>query len=64
MNLQEIFLKILRDNQWGLFHKVDPLERLKVQDSPDVYRINEVSITHFINAYNEVMKESIENKEK
>lgn len=63
MNPQEIFLQVLRNNQWGLFHKIDPLERLKVQDSPDMYRINEVSITSFIDAFNKALEESVENKE-
>ena len=63
MNPQEIFLQVLRNNQWVLFHKIDPLERLKVQDSPDMYRINEVSITSFIDAFNKALEESVENKE-
>ena len=69
MNLTEVILQVLAKNQWGLFHKSDPLEKLKVHDSPNVYRINEVSITDFISEFNEIMedmnrKESLENKEK
>ena len=63
LNLQEIFLKILDRNQWGLFHKLEPLEKLKVQESQDMYRINEVSIADFINEFNKAVKESLENKE-
>jgi len=64
MNLPEMNLQVLTKNQWGLFHKTHPLEKLKVQDSPDVYRINEVSIADFINEFNKAIEESLENKEK
>ena len=57
-----MILKVLTKNQWGLFHKTQPLEKLKVQDSPDVYRINEVSIADFINEFNKAIEESLENK--
>ena len=63
MNLPETILKVLAENQWGLYHKTQPLENLKVQDSPNVYRINEVSIADFINEFNKAMQESLENKE-
>ena len=64
MNLPEMILKVLTQNQWGLYHKTQPLENLKVQDSPNMYRINEVSIADFINEFNKAMEESLENKEK
>ena len=41
MNLPEVILKVLTENRWGMFHKTDPLEKLKVQDSQNMYRINE-----------------------
>ena len=63
MNLPELILKVLSRNQWGVFHKIDPLERLKVQDSPDMYRINEVSMADFISEFNKAVEESLENKE-
>ena len=59
-----MILKVLTQNQWGLYHKTQPLENLKVQDSPNMYRINEVSIADFINEFNKAMEESLENKEK
>ena len=64
MNLPEVILKVLSSNQWGLFHKTDPLEKLKVQDAPDMYRVNEVSVADFISEFNKAMEESLENKEK
>ena len=64
MNLPEVILKVLSRNQWGLFHKMDPLERLKVQDTSDMYRVNEVSVADFISEFNKAMDESLDNKEK
>ena len=58
-----MILKVLTQNQWGLYHKTQPLENLKVQDAPNMYRINEVSIADFINQFNKAMEESLENKE-
>ena len=63
MNLPEVILKVLTENRWGMFHKTDPLEKLKVQDSQNMYRINEVSVADFINKFNKAVEESLENKE-
>ena len=62
-NLSEIILKILSRNQWGLYYRPDPLEKLKVQEGSDMYRISEVSITDFISQFDKAVNESLENKE-
>ena len=63
-NLAELILKTLSSNQWSIFYKPNPLEKLKIQEGSDLYRINEVSITDFISAFNKALEESLENKEK
>ena len=63
MNLPEVILKVLTENRWGMFHKTDTLEKLKVQDSQNMYRLNEVSVADFINKFNKAVEESLENKE-
>ena len=40
--IQEIILKILQRNNWGIYFKGNPLQELPVSEEPPVYRINSV----------------------
>ena len=58
ININNLFLKLLANNDWGLYFKKEPLQSLPVQDGHKMYKINEVSIDSLHEA---VMKE-IENE--
>ena len=63
LNLVELIIKILSSNQWGIFYKPNPLEKLNVQEDIDMYKINEVPMADFINELNKAIEESLDNKE-
>ena len=58
ININNLFLKLLANNDWGLYFKKEPLQSLPVQDGHKMYKINEVGIDSLHEA---VMKE-IENE--
>ena len=62
-NLAELIIKILSSNQWAVYYKPNPLEKLKIQEGSDMYRINEVPMTDFINELNKAVEDSLDNKE-
>lgn len=63
LNLTETILKVLSQNSWGIYYKVDPIEKVKAQEAVTFYRVNEISMSDFLNAFENAIKESLENKE-
>ena len=42
MGMVDILLNILRENNWGVFYKTEPMQTLTLQDDSPLLRINEV----------------------
>jgi len=63
LNLVEMIQKVLESNSWGVYYKVDPLERVKAQEGMTFYKINEINPSDFFEALEKAIKESLENKE-
>ena len=42
MSMVDILIKILKENNWGVFWKNEPMQTLKLQDDAPLLRINEV----------------------
>lgn len=63
LNLKETIQKVLAKNSWGLYYKVDPLQKVNVQNG-DFYKINEVDVTDFLKDFDKTIQESLQNKEK
>ena len=38
----DILIKVLRENNWGVFYKSEPMQTLTLQDDAPLLRINEV----------------------
>ena len=63
LSLQKMIQKVLQDNSWGIYHKVDALEKMKAQEGLTFYKVNEVDLTKFLDAFQNAINESIQNKE-
>ena len=64
LSLQKMIQKVLQDNGWGIYHKIDALEKMKAQEGLTFYKVNEVELSKFLDAFKSSIDESIENKEK
>ena len=42
MSMVEILIKVLKDNNWGVFYKSEPMQTLTLQNDSPLLRINEV----------------------
>ena len=42
MSMVDILINILKENNWGVFYKSEPIETLILQDDSPLLRINEV----------------------
>lgn len=42
MDMVDILIKVLRENNWGVFYKSEPMQTLTLQDDAPLLRINEV----------------------
>ena len=67
MNIKNVFLNMLTENGWGIYHKSKPIESLQVKDGPPLFRVNKVedesvdsrleeSLVQFLN-HNKMLKE-------
>ena len=57
-NIAELVCEVLRDKQWGIFFKHEPVQALPVQDNTTLYKVNEVKEEELVHA----IKEAIENR--
>lgn len=64
MKLIDIILSVLKDNNWGIFYKSEPIQTLTIQDDAPLLRINEVDSdvvdNAVTNAVNEMETERLE----
>tara|TARA_R110002072_G_scaffold162732_2_gene314895 strand:+ start:1000 stop:1467 length:468 start_codon:yes stop_codon:yes gene_type:complete len=58
--IAEIVCNILKEKQWGIFFKNEPMQSLPVQDNTSLYKINEVSDDRLIDAIKQAMEERME----
>jgi len=52
--INELFLKVLNNNNWGLYFKGEPMESIPMSDGGKVYKVNEVKVEQ---VYEEIQKE-------
>ena len=55
--IAEIVCSILKEKQWGIFFKNEPMQSLPVQDNTSLYKINEVNDDELIDAIKQAMEE-------
>ena len=48
--IAEIVCNVLKEKQWGIFFKNEPIQSLPVQDDTSLYKVNEVSEDRLIDA--------------
>ena len=42
MNMVDILMEVLKENNWGVFYKSEPMQTLSLQDDAPLLKINEV----------------------
>jgi len=42
MNIKDVFLNMLKENGWGIYHHSNPIQSLQVKDGPPLFRVNKV----------------------
>ena len=55
--IAEIVCQILKEKQWGIFFKNEPMQPLPVQDNTSLYKINEVKDDELVDAIRQAMEE-------
>ena len=55
--IAELICHILKEKNWGIFFKNEPMQALPVQDNTAIYKINEVKKDELIDAVNLAMDE-------
>ena len=59
-NISELVSKILKEKQWGIFFKNEPVQALPVQDSTTLYKVNEVKGDELTDAIEYAIEREIE----
>ena len=59
-NIAELVSKILKEKQWGIFFKNEPVQALPVQDSTTLYKVNEVKGDELTDAIEYAIEREIE----
>ena len=54
--IAEIVSEILKEKQWGIFFKNEPVQALPIQDSTMVYKVNEVKQDELLDAIEDKME--------
>ena len=58
--IAELVNKVLKEKQWGIFFKNEPMQALPVQDSTIIYKVNEVKDDELLDAIKLEIERSIE----
>ena len=64
LNLTEILLKVLSTNQWGVYYKGEPLEKMNTNEGMTMYRVNEIQVSDILASLEKEIKEHLENNNK
>tara|TARA_R100001460_G_scaffold101504_1_gene145554 strand:+ start:211 stop:660 length:450 start_codon:yes stop_codon:yes gene_type:complete len=57
--IAEIVCNIIKEKQWGIFFKNEPMQYLPVQDNTPMYKINEVKDDELIDAIETAIEERV-----
>ena len=57
-DIAELVCEVLKDKQWGIFFKHEPVQALPVQNNTVLYKVNEVKEEELVSA----VKEAIQNR--
>ena len=57
--IAELVCEILKEKQWGIFFKNEPIQALPVQDNTTLYKVNEVRDDELLDAIEYSMEERI-----
>ena len=52
--INELLLKVLSENNWGIYFKGEPMQSIPMNDGAKVYKVNEVKAERI---YEEIQKE-------
>ena len=55
--IAELVCDIIKEKQWGIFFKHEPMKALPVQDETSLYKINEVNRDELMDAVMQVLEE-------
>jgi len=55
--IAEIVCSIIKEKQWGIFFKNEPMQSLPIQDNTQMYKINEVKDDELMDAIEQAMEE-------
>tara|TARA_R110000787_G_scaffold181168_3_gene293321 strand:+ start:2438 stop:2908 length:471 start_codon:yes stop_codon:yes gene_type:complete len=55
--IAELVCDIIKENQWGIFFKNEPMKALPVQDETPLYKVNEVNRDELMDAVMQVLEE-------
>ena len=55
--IAEIVCNIIKEKQWGIFFKNEPMQYLPVQDNSSIFKINEVKSDEMVDAIKQAMEE-------
>lgn len=58
-DIAEIVCNVLKEKQWGIFFKNEPIQSLPVQDSTTLYRVNEVRDDELVHAIVQAVEERV-----
>ena len=61
-NIAELVCEILRNKQWGIFFKHEPVQALPVQDNTVLYKVNQVKEEELVGAIEEAMEDRIQER--
>ena len=42
MDITELIMKVLKDENWGVYYKTQPIQPLEMQDGNSLYQVNQV----------------------
>ena len=57
--IAEIVCNIIKEKQWGIFFKNEPMQYLQVQDNTPMYKINEVKDDELMDAIETAIEERV-----
>ena len=58
--IAELVCEILKEKQWGIFFKNEPVQALPVQDNTTLYKVNEVKDDELLDAIEHKMERIVE----
>jgi len=58
--IAELVCEILKEKQWGIFFKNEPVQALPVQDNTTLYKVNEVKYDELLDAIEHKMERTVE----